>query len=52
MKFLVVLQVLPLEVELFPEQPRCLGQWSILSKGHLEQLSSQKVVLQEQEMKA
>lgn len=52
MKFLVILQVLPLEIELFLEHPRCLGQWSLLSRGNLEQPSSQQVELQEQEMKA
>lgn len=52
MKFLVILQVLALKVELFLKLPRCLGQWSLLSRENLEQPSSQQVVLQEQEMKA
>lgn len=52
MNFLVIVQVLPLELELLLEHPRYFGQWSLLSRGNLEQPSSQQGVLQEQEVKA
>lgn len=52
MKFLVIVLVLSLELELFLEHPRYLGQLSLLFRGNLQQPSSEQGVLQKQEMKA